>query len=126
MGQTIVIADDEDDVRMLLRARLAGRGYTVVEAADGRQALRLIQQARPALAILDNKMPHLDGLEVCRAVKADPALRPIKVLMITASQSGIPAEALRAAQADGFLAKPFQGADLLACVGRLLQGPEDR
>ncbi len=101
---TIVVADDEARIRLLLQATLRGEGHRVVEAADGDEALTAIRAHRPTVAILDVMMPGLSGLEVCRAVRADPSLVGTRVIISSANVNE--AEALGAG-ADAFLAKPF-------------------
>jgi len=101
---TIVVADDEVHIRLLLSVTLLGGGNRVVEAGDGDAALAAIREHRPAVAILDVVMPGLSGLEVCRRVRADPALVGTRVII--SSGNATEAEALDAG-ADAFLPKPF-------------------
>ena len=113
----ILIADDEARIRLLLGTLLRGEGHAVVEAVDGDEAAALLASQRPDLAILDVSMPGRSGLDVCRLVRADPSLRRIRVIVVSASVT----EALAlAAGADVFLAKPFSPRALLAAVDRLV------
>ena len=113
---TVLIADDDADMRLYLRGclRIAGVGE-ILEAADGREALRLARSARPALIISDVLMPGLDGGALCRALKADPQTRAIPFLLISGETLAPPP------CTDGFLPKPFNMATLRAHVRPLLE-----
>ncbi len=113
---TVLIADDDARIRRLLGATLRGGGYDVLEAADGEQALAAVRAHRPALAVLDVQMPGRSGLDVCRTVRADPQLRGIGVVIVSATATPDDAEW---AGADGFVPKPFSPLRLLVTVDGL-------
>ncbi|MEM8556741.1 MAG: response regulator [Bacteroidota bacterium] len=105
---TILIVDDDADMRLYLRSCL--NGTHVVEAADGVEALHVARAVRPSLVLSDVTMPHLDGVALRRALRADPDLWDVPVVLI----SGHPEAASPCA--DGFLAKPFNARDLWDAV----------
>ena len=118
---SILIADDDAHIRLLLRTILLRDGHAVLEANDGIEALRLLREARPAIAILDVEMPPPSGLDICRGVRADPDLAGIHLIVVTGSATE--AEAV-AAGADIHLAKPFSPSQLSAAVaGLAAEGP---
>jgi CheY-like chemotaxis protein len=115
---TILVCDDDPSLRELVRAVL-GPGYRFVEAADGAEALELARDLRPDLIVLDVMLPGLSGIEVLEAIRADEALRDLKVVVITAwSHAELDAEV---AGADRFVAKPFDPDDLSFAVEELLR-----
>jgi CheY-like chemotaxis protein len=118
----ILIADDLPSVRRLLQLTLAPR-HTVIEAEDGDEALTLLRQHRPDVAILDVTMPVRDGLEVCRTIRSDPDLCDTAVIVISGNAGEGDASA---AGADRFLAKPFLPSALLRAVEALTDRPEIR
>ncbi len=79
----VLVADDTESVRSLFERLLSADGHDVVSVADGRAALDAIQRDRPDVILLDVEMPGIDGLEVCRRLKADPATRLTPVVMVT-------------------------------------------
>jgi CheY-like chemotaxis protein len=120
---TALVVDDDPDMRGYLRSCLRGLGprvERVVEAADGLEALALVRSGVAQLVLADSAMPGLDGQALCRAIKGDPALRHVGVLLI----SGVDDPPPPATRADGFLAKPFNASQLGAAVERLLPGLE--
>lgn len=119
---TILIADDEANLRLLVSASLAAEDCDVIEAADGDQAWDLILQHRPEVAILDVQMPGRTGLEVTQAIKADPALAHIQVIILTSKARPSDIDAGTAVGADVYLTKPFLPVELLTAVERALEG----
>ena len=113
----ILVVDDERDVAEGLAALLAGRGYGVETAFDGRQALeRLERDPLPDLVLLDYSMPEFDGEEVMRRVRQDPRCKDLPILLATATS--IDLSTLR--RASGMLRKPYPRALLFAMIGELL------
>ena len=119
----ILVVDDTPANVKLLDAVLAPRGYTVLVAASGEEGLALVEAERPDLILLDILMPGIDGYEVCRRLREDPATAYLPVIMITASGAAEKLKSLEAG-ADDFVAKPFDQAELLARVRSLLRVKE--
>lgn len=121
----VLVADDLDDIRLLVSTCLSDAGYEVIHASDGGEALHVILDRQPDLAVLDVMMPHLDGFEVMNALRARAPSQPTKVLIVTAFaahfefNTGGPGE-----NADEYLLKPFAPDELLTRVGRLIGRPE--
>jgi CheY-like chemotaxis protein len=118
--QVIVVADDDEDVRELIRFRLTRAGYRVEAGKDGEEALSLIQAKQPALAVLDIMMPKLDGYEVTRRLRRDPALGRIPVLLLTASVQEGAASVGAEAGANDHMRKPFSPQELVVRVRSML------
>ncbi len=119
---TILIADDEAFSRRLIRDTLSMIStFSFVEAEDGMSALEQARHYQPKLLILDIMMPKMNGVEVCRLLRADAALKHIPVILITASAD--PAHRVIAHQerADGFIRKPLEESALLGTVMHVLQ-----
>ena len=119
MGHRVLLADDDRAIRESLERALQLEGYQVVLAADGVQALSFIRREVPDLAILDVMMPGVDGLGVCRVLRADGVRIPI--LMLTARVDVTARVAGLDAGADDYLAKPFELQELLARLRALLR-----
>jgi two-component system phosphate regulon response regulator PhoB len=119
--KTVVIADDEPSMRLLVHATIESDDYKVVEAADGDQAWTLIQQTKPSLVLLDVQMPGRSGLEILRLIKSDPGLKPTRVILLTAEDHEADIEAGLMAGADFYLTKPFSPLDLITRVEEALQ-----
>ena len=103
----VLVVDDMAANRALLEAQLLPRGYEIRQAADGIEALESIDAGEPDLILLDVAMPRMDGLELCRRLKAHPRRRLIPIVLLTASIDRATRLAGRAAGADDFLTKPF-------------------
>lgn len=112
----ILIVDDEWAMRNSLRSILVNEGYEVIEADDGASGLKQIQSEHPDLVLLDLVMPRVDGIKVCRAVKSDPALKKIPVVMTTSM--GSKEDIIRGLEsgADDYIVKPFDKSELLARI----------
>jgi len=119
--RTILVVDDEEDIRFLLRAAVGRGRYRVLEAQDGDEALDLIGRAPPDLILLDVNMPGLGGTELCQRLKADPVRRSIKVVMVTAAAQDDDRRRALEAGADGYVTKPFSPQILLDQVGAYLR-----
>jgi CheY-like chemotaxis protein len=118
--EVIVVADDDEDVRELIRFRLTRAGYQVEAGKNGEEALDLIQSKQPALAVLDIMMPKLDGYEVTRRVRSDPALGRMPVLLLTASVQEGAASVGFEAGANDHMRKPFSPQELVVRVRSML------
>jgi CheY-like chemotaxis protein len=119
--RTVVIADDESSMRLLVHATIESDDYAVLEASDGVEAWSLIQGNKPSLVLLDVQMPGRSGLEVLRAIKADPTLKATRVILLTSKAMEGDVEAGLIAGADFYLTKPFSPLDLLTRVEEALQ-----
>jgi CheY-like chemotaxis protein len=117
---TILVCDDDEPLRELMKVTL-GEGYRFVEAADGEIALAELARARPDLVLLDVMLPGYSGLDVLQAMRSDDALRDIPVIVVSAWQTPEDREAVVAAGADAFLAKPFELEELSSAVQTLLE-----
>lgn len=116
----VLVADDEDDIRALVCLAVARAGCTVTdEVADGTVALAAARTAVPDLAVLDVSMPGATGLEVCTALRADPATAGIRILLLSAGASLDDVSRGLAAGADAYLAKPFGVAALVQRIRAL-------
>jgi CheY-like chemotaxis protein len=120
MTHTVLIADDEPSVRMLVQATIEADGYKVLEASDGDEAWALIQEHRPTLVLLDVRMPGRTGLEILGSIKSDPDLVDTKVILLTASAQQSDIDAGLIAGADFYLTKPFSPRDLRSKVDEAL------
>ncbi len=120
MAARILICDNEEPLRALVRASLNGGDYELYEARDGDEAVELAQQLRPDLIVLDMMMPGRTGLEVLSELRAVAALTGTRVIMLTARAQAADVDAAQGAGADLFLAKPFSPAALATSVERLL------
>jgi DNA-binding response OmpR family regulator len=117
---TVLIVDDEPAILELVRFTLEDDQVRVLEASDGLAALDIARAERPALILLDVRMPHLDGVEVCRRLRAEAALRSTRIVMLTAADQEADRAHGLAAGADEYLSKPFSPLALLALVRSIL------
>jgi CheY-like chemotaxis protein len=115
----VVVADDDDDILLLVTTRLRRDGFEVVSARNGTDALELVRERRPAVAVLDIGMPGLDGLEVLEQIRADAELGDVRVLLLTAKAQESDVRRGYAAGADAYVRKPFSPADLSVRVREL-------
>ncbi len=118
--KTLLIADDEPDLRLLLRTTLEDPDYRILEASDGESALQLVRYERPDVVILDRMMPKMSGLEVAQAILADPATRHIPLILLTALEQPVAGDAKQAPEVFAYLVKPFSPLQLLATVRHAL------
>lgn len=116
----ILIAEDNATNRELFRELLEARGYTVVEACDGPEALRMIDQAQPDILLLDIGMPVLDGFAVVRAIRENPRVAALPVLAVTAYAMQGDRERILSSGFDGYLSKPINAKSLAEELERLL------
>jgi class 3 adenylate cyclase len=117
----ILIVDDNDTNRDILDARLRVHGYDLLQAADGEQAIDVAREHLPDLILLDVMMPKLDGIEVCRRLKSDPALPFTPIILVTAKSDSKDVVAGLEAGADEYLTKPIDQTALVARVKSVLR-----
>jgi signal transduction histidine kinase len=123
MAATVLVCDNEDVLRTLVRATLAGREYEIVEARDGEESLEVARATKPDLIILDLLMPRRSGLDVLKELRRDPSFAGTPVMVMTARADPSERAAALAAGADRFLAKPFSPRQLAAVVEELVKEP---
>jgi two-component system cell cycle response regulator DivK len=116
LNRRILIVEDHEDSRRILCDLLASRGYDLVEAEDGEQALAMAEERRPALILMDVQIPLLDGYEVTRRIKANPALRAIPVIAVTSYALSGDESRARAAGCNAYVSKPYSARKLLAKI----------
>jgi two-component system, cell cycle response regulator DivK len=120
MTKRILVVEDQEDNRQILRDLLATTDYQVVEAENGEAALAAVAKQRPDLILMDIQLPILDGYEATRRIKADPALRSIPIIAVTSYALSGDEEKARAAGCDDFVPKPYSPRQLLAKIRRYL------
>lgn len=118
---TVLICDDEEPLRALVRASLGEARHEFFEASDGDESLELARRVHPDVIILDVMMPGRSGLDVLRTLRADPELAAIPVLVLTARAQRVDHAAAIRAGADCYLTKPFSPLELAASVAELLE-----
>lgn len=118
--RTILVADDEEDVRELVTYRLTRSGYEVIEAQDGQEAFELATERAPDLMVLDVMMPRVDGYELTRRVRAEDSLRSVPVILLTARSQETDVSRGFEVGADDYLRKPFNPDELVARVRAVL------
>ena len=120
MSKKVLIVEDIEDNRQILRDLLAAAGYDMVEAYDGAEGLAKAAEHKPDLILMDIQMPVMDGYEATRRIKADPALRAIPVIAVTSYALSGDEEKARTAGCDGYVAKPFSPRQMLAKVREII------
>ncbi len=124
MAERICIVDDEPSIRRLVSVALRDEGYQTEEYSEGETLLAALRHGLPDLIVLDWMMPGLDGLEVCRRLRQDPATRPVPVLMLTARGDENDRIAGLTVGADDYLSKPFSLKEMAARVKALIRRKE--
>ncbi len=121
--KTILVADDEASIRILIRTTLESPECRLLEAATGAAALSMAGRLHPDLIILDWMMPGISGLDVLRALRADPRTAAIPVIMVTAMGQEQHRAAGLALGAQAYLVKPFSPLELLQLTQQVLEVP---
>ncbi len=123
-SRTILVVDDEPEIVQIARDYLDRAGYRVISSGDGREALRLARTESPALVVLDLMLPGMDGLDVTRAMREDPATRAIPIIMLTARVEETDRLIGLELGADDYITKPFSPRELVARVRAVLRRAE--
>lgn len=123
LRHTVLVADDEPNIRLSLEVLMKREGHAVLVAHDGPQALAAIRTHRPALVLLDVMMPGLSGFEVCQAVRGDAALAGVRILLLTAKGRDTDVAQGLAMGADAYCTKPFSTRELAERVRQMLAQP---
>jgi DNA-binding response OmpR family regulator len=117
---TVLVADDDPDIRDLVVFKLEQAGHRVIAVGDGSAALRSVREHMPDIAVLDIMMPGMSGIDVCRQLRADPVTAEIPVIFLTARAQEADVEAGFAVAADDYVVKPFSPRELLSRVQAVL------
>lgn len=121
MSESIVVIDDEEDIRELIQYNLSKEGFTVSCAVSGEEGVALVERVKPDLLILDLMLPGIDGLEVCRRLKSDPKLNSIPIVMVSARGEEPDVVSGLELGADDYVSKPFSPKVLVARVRSVLR-----
>jgi len=120
MGQRILIIEDQEDNRRIMRDLLTSSGYEIMEAVTGADGVAAAKSRRPDLILMDIQLPDIDGYEATRQIKADPQLRPIPIIAVTSyALSGDDVKAFEAG-CDAYVSKPFSPRALLTKIKEIL------
>ncbi len=117
----ILVVDDEEDVRMLLRRNLTAAGFRVLEGRDGETALEVVRAQKPQLVILDLWLPGMSGLEVCRRLRNESETAGVAIIMLTANQNEIDRVLAFELGADDYVTKPFSPRELVLRAQAILR-----
>jgi two-component system cell cycle response regulator DivK len=116
MTKRILVVEDQEDLRGVLRTLLAGSGYEVAEAADGQAGVVHAKSEPPDLILMDIQMPVMDGYEATRQIKADPKLKAIPIVAVSSFAMKGDEEKARAAGCDHYVTKPYSPIQLLRMI----------
>jgi CheY-like chemotaxis protein len=120
-GALILIVEDNDKNRKLVRDVLTFKGYETIESETGEEGIRLASERRPSLVLMDIRLPGLDGVEALRRLRAEEITRAIPVLAMTASVMSEDRQKIMAAGFDGYQSKPINVTDFVTAVAQLLE-----
>ena len=120
MSKRILMVEDTEDNRQIIRDLMDSVGYQLLEAEDGAAGVAMAAEHKPDLILMDIQLPVLDGYEATRRIKADPALRHIPIIAVTSYALAGDEAKTRAAGCDGYVAKPFSPRELLAKINQFL------
>ena len=120
-GALILVVEDNDKNRKLVRDVLTFKGYEVIESETGEEGVRLAQERRPSLILMDIRLPGIDGVEALRRLRAEETTRGIPVMAMTASVISEDRQKIMAAGFDGYQSKPINVTDFVAAVAQLLE-----
>jgi two-component system KDP operon response regulator KdpE len=131
VSTTVLVIEDEPDIRLTARFMLESAGHNVIEAATGAESLPLLASARPDLVLLDIRLPDMEGWEVMSNVRSSAGMSDVPVVIMSAHSSGDFRERAMLEGSDGYLVKPFREDDLLRTVDGLVRNrkpsdPRDR
>jgi two-component system cell cycle response regulator DivK len=116
MSKRILVVEDHEDNRQILRDLLASAGYEMIEAGNGEDGVAAAAAERPDLILMDIQLPILDGYEATRQIKANPALNAIPIIVVTSYALSGDEEKARTAGCDAYVAKPYSPRQLLARI----------
>ena len=116
----ILIVEDEESLLRLESILLTSKGYDVIGASNGQEALDAILVQRPDLVLLDIMLPEIDGFEVCSRIKSNPETEGIPVIMVTAKKTGEDMARGESVGADWYITKPFKSAMVIETIQRFL------
>jgi len=121
MSKRILVVEDQEDNRRILRDLLGSAGFEMIEAEDGEAAVAAAAAHRPDLILMDIQLPIMDGYEATRRIKADPTLRNIPIIVVTSYALSGDEDKARAAGCDDYVSKPYSPRQLLAKIKQHLQ-----
>jgi two-component system, cell cycle response regulator DivK len=116
MSKRILVVEAQTDNRRIIRDMLAGTDYEITEAEDGEQALTAVAKQRPQLILMSAQLPIIDGYEVARQIKANPALRSIPIIAVTSHALNGEEQTARAAGCDDYVPEPYSPRQLLTKI----------
>jgi two-component system cell cycle response regulator DivK len=122
----ILVIEDQEDNRRILRYLLGSANFEVIEALTGQEGVALAERERPDLILMDIQLPELDGYEATRRIKGNEALRHIPIIVVTSYALGGDDVKAFEAGCDAYVTKPFSPRQLLATIRQYLHGPEQR
>jgi two-component system, cell cycle response regulator DivK len=116
MTKRILVVDDQEDLRAILRDLLTASGYTIIEAIDGSEGIAKARSARPDLILMDIQLPVLDGYDATRQIKALPGLAATPIIAVSSFAMKGDEEKARASGCDGYVTKPYSPVQLLSII----------
>jgi two-component system, cell cycle response regulator DivK len=120
MTKRVLVVEDQEDLRGVLRDLLSGSGYTVIEAADGQDGVTKAKSERPDLILMDIQLPVVDGYEATRQIKADPTLAKTPIIAVSSFAMKGDEEKARASGCDHYVTKPYSPLQLLRTIRGVL------